>query len=500
MHERLPAVMPSWDRLRRLRPAEVAGAAAVVIASAHTARLVQFALGHSTFPPRGDDVEGFWMSRNLPFWGYLFTPIDVHRVPLHRLASYILVRVAPLNFAVAEIVLVAFHLLGCIFLFATLDKIKRTPWNSVLVAYYAMNVYLASQLFWWTAGLCRLPHALFSSAATFFYLKFRSDGTRLSCVLVVLCIALSLGFFAKGVLIAPQLAVLELVLRWRERATARASTTDWIRPGIWTLLAVALAMSVAYVAVWRAATPPSLREASFDPKFLLLHLKWSWMVFGLGTAGYLFEDAPSVGLWVGLAWAVALTYSIVRRRATLLAWVSLIVLVSLSVYAGTSQARERLVGPFAALLADRYYFELMPILVLFVAIALAEFLPGAAEEAVPKRSLASWSGAILAVAGLCLLSANSERSVERLFATRYGALPNARLFLENLRHGLRRVSRDPDGTLPLVDREVPGDTRLMAVHPKKSSELLELLGERPRPVAAGPGAYWITESGRIVRL
>jgi hypothetical protein len=440
------------------------------------------------------------MSRNLPFWKYLFTPIDVHRVPLHRLASYILVRVAPLNFVAAEAVLLAFHLFGCIFLFATLDKIRRTPWNSVLVAYYAMNVYLASQLFWWTAGLCRLPYALFSSAATFFYLKFRSDGTRLSFSLVVLSIALSLGFFAKGVLIAAQLAVLELVLRWRDKKAPRASTTNGLRPSVRTLLAVALAMSVAYVGIWRAATPPSLREASFDPRFLVLHMKWSWAVFGLGTAGYLFEDAPSVGLWVGLAWAVALAYSVVRRRATLVTWASLIVLVSLSVYAGTSQARERLVGPFAALLADRYYFELMPILVLFVAIALDELRPSGVEKASPERPLASWSGAVLVVAGLCLLSANSSRSVERLFATRYPAVPDARLFMQNLRHGLKRVSRDPDGTLPLVDRDIPGDTRLMALHPKTSSELLELMGEHPRPVAAGPGAYWITESGRIFRL
>jgi hypothetical protein len=429
----------------------------------------------------------------------LFTPIDVHRVPLHRLASYILVRVAPLNFIAAEAVLLAFHLLGCIFLFASLDKIRRTPWNSVFVAYYAMNVYLASQLFWWTSGLCRLPYALFSNAATFFYLKFRSDGTRRSFALVVLCIALSLGFFAKGVLIAAQLAVLELALRWRDRKAPHRSATV-LRPSIWTLLAAALAMSVAYVAVWRAATPPSLREASFDPNFLLLHLKWSWMVFGLGTAGYLFEDAPSVGLWVGLAWVVALAYSVVRRRATLVAWASLVVLVSSSVYAGTSQARARIVGPFAALLADRYYFELVPILVLFVAIAWAELLTSAAEKAFWERPLSSWSGVVLVAAGLGLLSANSSRSVERLFATRYGDVPNARLFLENLRHGLKRVSRDPDGTLPLVDRNIPGDTRLMALHPKTSSELLELMGERPRPVAAGPGAYWITESGRIIRL
>jgi hypothetical protein len=65
---------------------------------------------------------------------------------------------------------------------------------------------------------------------------------------------------------------------------------------------------------------------------------------------------------------------------------------------------------------------------------------------------------------------------------------------------LKEVSHDPDGTWPLVDRNIPGDTRLMATHPKKNSELLELMGEHPRPVAAEPGAYWVTDSGRIFRL
>jgi hypothetical protein len=487
------------ERLRRLRPPEVVAAAAIVIASVHTIGLVRFALGHSTFPPRGDDVEGFWMSKNLPFWKYLFTPVDVHQVPLYRLVSYVFVRLASLNFSAAQAVLLAFHLLGCFFLFATLDRIRRTPWNTVLVAYYAMNVYLASQLLWWTSGLIRLPCVLFSSMATFFYLKYRRDRARLSFVLVILSIALALGFFAKGVLIAAELVVLELVLRWSDGGTLHGSETNVNRPSVWTLLAAALAMSIGYVVLWRAATPPSFRQANVDLQFLFLYLKWSWMVFGLGTAGYLFEDGPSAGLWVGLAWAAVLAYSIVRRRATLVAWASVLVLVSLSVYTGTSQTRERLMGAFTALLADRYYFELMPILVLFAAIALAEVRPTPAETAFQRRPLASWAGAALVVAGLCFLSVNSSRSVERLFATRYCGVPNARLFLTNLRHDLKLVARDPDGTWPLVDRNIQGD-RLMATHPKNNSELLELMGERPRSVAAAPGAYWITDSGHIFRL
>ena len=134
-----------------------------------------------------------------------------------------------------------------------------------------------------------------------------------------------------------------------------------------------------------------------------------------------------------------------------------------SVYAGTT-AQARIVGPFAAPLADRYYFELMPILVLFVATVLAEIHP------LPKRR----SGNARLRAGRapcsggwsCLLSANSSRSVERLFAARYGDGPNARLFLRTCA-GLKRVSRDPDGTLPWSTGTSPA-TRGRWRHPKKS--------------------------------
>src|SRR5262245_34274208 len=101
------------NRLRRLGPAQVAAASAILIASVYTAWLVRFAVTHSSFHGGGDDIEGFWQAKHLPFWTYLFTPIDVHRLPLHRLASYVLFRTAGMNFVAASAVLVAFHLAGC---------------------------------------------------------------------------------------------------------------------------------------------------------------------------------------------------------------------------------------------------------------------------------------------------------------------------------------------------------------------------------------------------
>jgi hypothetical protein len=125
---------------------------ALLVASAHTIGLAQFSLAHSAFHGEGDDIEGFWLAKSLPFWKYLLSPIDVHRLLLHRFMSYLVYRVAPMNFAVAEVVLSAFHLAGYVVLFATLQNIQKTPANCVLTAWYAINPYMGPQLFWWTAG------------------------------------------------------------------------------------------------------------------------------------------------------------------------------------------------------------------------------------------------------------------------------------------------------------------------------------------------------------
>jgi hypothetical protein len=485
-------------------PKAVATGLALLIASIHTIRVVRFALANSSFHGNGDDIEGFWQAKNLPFGEYLLSPIDIHRLPLHRLTSHILFHAAPFNFAAGEAVLVAFHLAGCVLLFVTVERIGRSAANYFLVELYAMNPYVGPQLFWWTAGVARLPCIFFSTAAVFWYLRYRAQGARMSFVLSFLSLLLALGFFAKGVLVPFVLVALEAVFRLGEReshtAAPRRSDSIRKRSGVWALLAASGALSIAYVVAWRAATPQSLRQANVDPSFLLLYLKWSWTVFGLGAAGYLFQDASSFGIWIGVIWIAGLMYSIARGRTALAAWVSAAVLISTSMYMGTSQARANLVGPFAALSSDRYYLELAPTLVLFASVALREFRLGSVERNLLRSPFARWAGAFSAVAVVGLLEANSYRSTVRLFETNYRNFQDAHVFFANLRHDLTLVSRDRDGTWPFVDAPIPNDLVALARKPKKNSELLELMGEHPRVVLPAPGAYWITQSGRIVRM
>jgi hypothetical protein len=411
-----------------------------------------------------------------------------------RLSTYLAFHVAPLNFAFTEAILVVFHVAGCLFLFAALREIRNTPMNAVLVAWYGINPFLSSQLWWWTVGAMRIPFVLFGNSAVYFYLRYRTQRTRLSAGLVFGSMALALGFFAKGVLIPAYLAGLELALGAFELKVP--ATTPKRR---WLLIAALGVMSLAYIVAWRAATDAKLREASLDPAFLAPYVEWSWIVFGLGTAGFLVVDTAAAP-WVAAVWLLALTYCSVRERRSLVAWAVAAVLITVSICTGTSAARALAAGPLVAVEADRYYFELLPVLVLFAAVALAQLPASETERAILRKPLLRWVGAGLTAAILVMTAENSYRASARLFAQNYADFHYAKEYFDNLRSGLAGASRDGDGSLPLVDGSIPKDFVWFVPNPKSKSQLLQLMGEKPRATPPAPGAYWITDTGRMVRL
>lgn len=478
----------------------MSGAFAVLVAVVHTVRIAAFSMGHCGFHGGGDDLEGFWLAKTLPLWKFLWAPIDVHRVPLHRLLSLVIVRIAPLDFPLSNAVLLAFHLGGCVFLFLALRELKETVFNYWIVAWYAMNPYFGSQLFWWTAGVARLPYILCANAAAYYYLVYRKRGSRSAFALVILFTLLGFGFFAKSILIVLYLGGLELALRFVERRGATAPAFDARRSGLWALLGVLGILSAVYVLAWRAATDPRMREAARDLGYVLTYERWSWAVFGLGTGGLLGEDASWAGTWLAAGWAFLLGCVAFRARASIVAWVVAAGLISINIYTGTSRARAALVGPIAALGADRYYFELAPILALFMGAALVSFRLRERERRLLERPAVAWSLSACACAGLIWLSSTSYASTKRIFDLNYIGMADSRRFFDRLRTGLRQVQRAADGSWLMVDSPIPADFVQLVVSPKMNSQIVWIMGERPKVVLPRRGAYWITQSGGVYRL
>ena len=144
----------------------------------------------------GDDYIGFHGVVTQSVRQFLLTPIDVHFIPLHKLATWLIYRIAPLNFDVALAVMCAFHLLGLWTLYRTLRLLGASWLSAPLTALCAVNVYGGVLLLGWSAGIARLAYILLSIAAIYHYLRFRESGSWGRLATVVACVVAAAAFFS----------------------------------------------------------------------------------------------------------------------------------------------------------------------------------------------------------------------------------------------------------------------------------------------------------------
>ncbi len=173
-------------------------ACALALAVVHSCLVAVFAVRHSHF--QGDDIVGLYQSHQLSFWKYLATPIDVHFVPLHRLATYVLGRMAPANFPIAVGVMLALHLAAIFFLYRVLQLLRPSWINAVFVSWYATHVYIGVLFTWWTSGLHRLPYVLLLVSSLYGYLKYRWRPRAAGFLAVIASYSAAMGFFEKALL------------------------------------------------------------------------------------------------------------------------------------------------------------------------------------------------------------------------------------------------------------------------------------------------------------
>ena len=88
-----------------------------------------------------DDYTGFWLAGTRPLADFLMTRIDVHFLPLHRLATWLIYTCFPMNFEVALFVMSAFYVASIWILWHTLDLIHRSPINGPLSVLCGSNYY-----------------------------------------------------------------------------------------------------------------------------------------------------------------------------------------------------------------------------------------------------------------------------------------------------------------------------------------------------------------------
>jgi hypothetical protein len=479
-------------------------AIALAIAVLHSAWALRFASMHSHFV--NEDLRSFWRSLVQPFWHFVLAPLDDHFVPLHRLVSYVILRLAPMNFTVALGVLGAVHLATLFVLLRILDGLRRSPWNGVLVALYSLQATFGSQFLWWTAGLHRLPCVLFSTLAVHFYLRFRRERARRWILLAALSNAAALGFYSKGILVPLHLAAVEVALA--DRPAAKLARGNWL--GIAALLPVAM----AYLPAWWLWTTPGWHASNLDPWFHARFVALAAPLFAETALG-LWLDGSAAALAVTLVvWGAAIAYSAIKSPRALIAWGALAVCFAahMSLIA-SSGVRGRWFG-LSSVLLERYYFDAAFLVPIFAGIA---FQAAAQAPAIARPAAIRWAVAAGGLSGLFALEACSRASLRRIQAydgdfraafesvqkhghatagSYYPLHEASRRFILALQASVARLPEADRLPLDVKDTKLPwyvvpwGET---ATH---SADLLILMGEQVK--LGNPGRYVVTSSGDLV--
>jgi hypothetical protein len=180
-----------------------------------------------------DDLDNFVLMQHMGFWEFFKTPTDVHYVPLHRLMSWVVYHVAPMNFSVAIAVLLAFHIGTLIFLARSLRLLRAGQTGGLIVCGYAASALIVYGLIWWAHAEHRAPYVFLDVFAIYSYLAWMERPRRRHLVLAVLAFVLAFGFYEKAVLIPVHMALIGYLGNERD---FRVNARRWLTPPFLLLL------------------------------------------------------------------------------------------------------------------------------------------------------------------------------------------------------------------------------------------------------------------------
>ncbi len=464
----------------------------LVLGVLYTLGLVVFAYRYATFV--GDDLSTFYALRTQPFGTYLIGLLGGQLVVLHRLVTYVLYRVATMHFLPAVLILGALHLTGAAYMYRTLETMRPSRVNAVLIAYYLMSVFVGIQLTWWSSGLTRVGYIACAAVAIFHYVRHARTGENRELVLVLVAGLAAFGFYAKALLIPLYCAAVDLVSGVEK---TRLDRRKWLlRLGT---LAVLLAFGVVYSVISRALLPVALRRLNTNFAFQGLFVTACFEIFVGSLADralWLFERPPLWFIAVAVAFVV---YSSARSRRALLAWALAAALVVVN-FLLVGLSSRTLVFPIETAVEYRHYFELLFFLVLLVGTVLHRLQDTPEGRFIAARDPRWTSAAMLAV--LALHGYSSARTLRHVLRVNplYAHMPGCRSYLDNLRADLSALERKGGATPAFADGVFPPELALLDFSFRNYSQLFLVLGAETRFVPLREARYAVAPDGHVVRM
>jgi len=448
------------------------------------------AVGNSHF--YGDDFWLFTDLLKLPLGEYLLTPIDVHFVPLHRLFTALIYRVAPLDFRLAVGVMATFHFLGVVMLYKTLQQLQNSTANAWLALVYASNLYVGALLFWWAPGILRLPYIFFAIATIYNYLLYRRTHGAARLLLVVVCFIASLGFFSKAVLIPVYLLGIEIYCF--DRRKIEESRRNALCIG---LVAV---VGILWLGFSRSFVDSETLKLNLDvASHFSAHSTFLAIVhqgaFGL-FAGF---PASPFNTAISILWMIAIAASIFLVPRLAIVWCVGLALLALNVQMIAMSSRMQLVAE-ELVTEHRYYFDLMFVGVLFLA-PVIHGLHTAKSRALSRRNrrILHALGVALALGIVATSHANFVVALDT--QQRYLRYKRVKGYVNNVERGLARLhQKHPEGFTISEGRASPLVLGLLVNVIEKQSQFLPAFGfDSTQVVKPRDAEYFINKGGLIMK-
>jgi hypothetical protein len=407
---------------------------------------------------------------------YLLQPTSAHFAPGHRLGDWLLQEFFPMNFGVAQALMLAGFAAVLVMFHRLLAQLFGPgPGPLLLTLVFGASTVHVGTLHWWASGLDRLPATLLTFVSLLGYLRFFRTGSRRSLALSVTALVFSLLFYVKPALVPLYLVLMRVLLlepRRSVRESLHAATREW---RIWLLYLIPVAVfAVLYVRNYSTAQDPSLT-------LLARYLSFSWFqVVVPGFFGVYIPKStpPGVAVIVSMGLQAVLVafviWSVRRVAGAWRAW-AFFAITFLVNAALVGLTRVGLFGP--KFIAYLLYYHLEAIYLFCITLG-AVLLSVRVRE--PQRPMTSrppqWlrHGRRVLAIGMTTYLALSWWGASRVRQeyTWFGA--PARQYMETVDDGLRQI-RQGSQPLRLVDGTVPYQ---VAPPPYNSqSDILPLLDE-----------------------
>lgn len=460
-----------------------------------------WAIGSAWF--YGDDFEYLRVAREHDFdLDYLLLPHGGHLLPVTRILADLLAQEPnALNWqwaALSIILMQGAASLAALWAMVTLFG-RRWGILAPLALFLTSAVTLPATL-WWAASMNQLGHQAGLFLAVGAWVRFERTRRVTSFLLVVAGVAISFLCDARGLFIAPLLAMLSV--GWFATGGILGRITQVLRRNWWAALTL-VAIAAGYWVYYSRNTTEALLTTS-EPGLAgdlasvmigdafatgILGGPWRWNTQFPPTS---LADAPT---WMGhLAWVVivmVMLYAWLTRRRAMRAF-TMIGIYVLALYAMVLVSRATVIG--AALGAEyRYLTDAVAVVALGLGLAFLH-LPGASESSVPRTvPLIGVLVRPVHVIVLVALVAGSGLWSSWTYAKNFSELNRGRAFSEHYASQVAAVA-----PVDLAPGDVPDSAISKLVWPEEALQrLTDLLGAPARFPETSRRLGVVTEDGSI---